>query len=66
MPLENISPVINVSDIGQSFEWFENEHGTAEFAGVCWGEVTMFFCKDGQGSRGTRLPVFRVSCGLDS
>lgn len=82
MPVKKISPIINVSDIGQSFRWFEklgwqrsfswnsggmmgeggsaaaeNEHGPAEFGGVGSGDVTLFFCKDGQGARGTRIPA---------
>jgi hypothetical protein len=30
-----------------------NEHGPAHFAGIANGDVQLFLCKDGQGSRGT-------------
>ena len=81
MPVEKITPVLNVNDIGQSFEWFEkfgwlrsfswnsegligegpdcaaeNEHGPAGFGGVCQGDATIFLCRGGQGSQGSRMP----------
>lgn len=83
MPIEKITPVLNVSSISQSFDWFEklgwersfswndgglvgdgpdaateNEHGPADFGGVCVGDVNIFLCVDGQGSRGTTMPAF--------
>lgn len=33
-----------------------NAHGPAHFAGVCSAEVSIFLCRDGQGSRGGPLP----------
>jgi len=33
-----------------------NQHGPAEFAGICCGEAQIFLCHDGQGSRGGPLP----------
>ena len=33
-----------------------NEHGPADFGGVCCGEATIFLCQDGQGSRGGPVP----------
>jgi uncharacterized glyoxalase superfamily protein PhnB len=29
-----------------------NEHGPADFGGVCSGSTTLFMCQDGQGQRG--------------
>ena len=82
MPVEKITPVLNVSNIAESFAWFEtfgwqrsfswnqagligegptcgvgNEHGPADFAGVCQGKTTLFLCQGGQGPRGTALPA---------
>lgn len=76
MPVEKITPVLNVRDIAESFQWFEtlgwqrsfswneagligegseaaveNEGGPAGFAGVRFGDVTLFLCCDGQGPR---------------
>ena len=81
MAVEKITPILNVSDIGASFEWFEkfdwqrsfswnqggligdgeqaageNEHGPADFGGVCQGDATIFLCCGAQGSRGTLKP----------
>ena len=55
-----LNPILNVSDMQQSFAWFEKlgwkkawEWGTPpDFAGVCSGECEIFLCLDGQGSRG--------------
>jgi len=33
-----------------------NDSGPAHFASVCCGDVEIFLCKDGQGSRGRPLP----------
>ena len=81
MPVEKVTPILNVSSIADSFLWFEklgwqrafawngagmvgsedqveveNEHGPADFGGVCQGQVNIFLCVDAQGSRGTRKP----------
>jgi uncharacterized glyoxalase superfamily protein PhnB len=34
----------------------ENEHGPANFAAVASGEIEIFLCRDGQGSRGGPFP----------
>ena len=34
----------------------QDEHGAAEFAGVCTERAEIFLCQDGQGSRGGPLP----------
>src|SRR5262245_42500690 len=56
----SLSPILNVSNLAQSFAWFEKlgwqkawEWGTpATFGGVCSGECEIFLCENGQGGRG--------------
>lgn len=62
----HLTPVLNVSDIGATFAWFEKlgwrkcwgwsasgKHGDAPtFGAVGSGQVEIFLCKDGQGGRG--------------
>lgn len=60
MQAKGLTPILNVSDIQQSFNWFEKlgwkkgwEWGNpATFGGVCSGECEIFLCQDGQGGRG--------------
>lgn len=55
-----ITPILNVSNIQQSFAWFRKlgwekgwEWGTPPtFGGVCSGECEIFLCLNGQGGRG--------------
>ncbi len=55
-----LTPILNVSDMQQSFEWFEKlgwkkgwDWGDPpSFGGVCSGECEIFLCLDGQGGRG--------------
>ncbi len=55
-----ITPILNVSDIQQSFQWFEKLGWKKEwewgdpvgFGGVCSGDCEIFLCQDGQGGRG--------------
>ena len=55
-----VTPILNVSDIQQSFEWFEKlgwkkawEWGSPPgFGAVSSGECSIFLCEDGQGGRG--------------
>lgn len=55
-----VTPILNVSDIEQSFAWFEKlgwqkswDWGDpAEFGCVCSGEFSIFLCENGQGGRG--------------
>jgi catechol 2,3-dioxygenase-like lactoylglutathione lyase family enzyme len=57
---KGVTPILNVSDIQQSFAWFEKlgwEKGwdwgsPPTFGGVCAGECEIFLCLDGQGGRG--------------
>ena len=54
------SPSLNVSDIAQSFAWFEQRGWQQawawgeppDFGGVCSGECEIFLCLNGQGGRG--------------
>lgn len=60
MQANSLTPILNVSDIQQSFDWFEKlgwekdwDWGTpATFGGVCSGECEIFLCLNGQGGRG--------------
>jgi len=55
-----LTPILNVSDIQQSFAWFEKlgwnkgwDWGDPPtFGGVCSGECEIFLCLNGQGGRG--------------
>jgi catechol 2,3-dioxygenase-like lactoylglutathione lyase family enzyme len=57
-----ITPILNVSDIEESFAWFEKlgwqkgwDWGSPPaFGGVCSGECEIFLCLDGQGGRSQR------------
>lgn len=60
MNVNNITPILNVSDIEASFSWFESigwskgwEWGDpVGFGCVCSGNCEIFLCQDGQGGRG--------------
>jgi catechol 2,3-dioxygenase-like lactoylglutathione lyase family enzyme len=60
MLAKRLTPILNVSDIQQSFAWFEKlgwkkgwDWGSPPtFGGVCSGECEIFLCQDGQGGRG--------------
>lgn len=60
MNVKALTPILNVSDIQQSFDWFEKlgwEKGwdwgdPATFGGVCSGDCEIFLCENGQGGRG--------------
>jgi catechol 2,3-dioxygenase-like lactoylglutathione lyase family enzyme len=64
MNVKRLTPILNVSNIGESFAWFEKlgwkkgwDWGDPpSFGGVCSGECEIFLCQDGQGSRGGPLP----------
>lgn len=66
MHAHRITPILNVSDIQQSFAWFEKlgwqkgwEWGSPPtFGGVRSGHCEIFLCKGGQGGRGrSNLPM---------
>ena len=60
MHAKNITPILNVSDIRQSFDWFEKlgwkkgwDWGDPPtFGAVCSGECEIFLCQGAQGGRG--------------
>ncbi len=66
MKVHHLTPILNVSDIQQSFDWFEKlgwqkawDWGTPPtFGGVCCDDSEIFLCEGGQGGRGrTGLPM---------
>jgi len=60
MQAKAITPILNVSDIQASFDWFEKigwkkgfEWGEpVGFGSVCSGECEIFLCENAQGGRG--------------
>ena len=60
MLARKVVPILNVSDIRESFAWFEKlgwekawEWGEPpDFGGVCSGACEIFLCEGGQGGRG--------------
>ena len=60
MNAKQLIPVLNVSNIVESFEWFKKlgfqkawDWGEPPtFGAVCSGECTIFLCENGQGGRG--------------
>src|ERR1700730_1993956 len=60
MLAKRLTPILNVSDIQQSFAWFEKlgwkkgwDWGSPPtFGGVCSGDCEIFLCQNAQGSRG--------------
>jgi len=60
MNVQALTPILNVSSIPETFAWFEKLGWTRSlewgdpvgFGGVCSGEVQIFLCENGQGSRG--------------
>ena len=72
MRATKLTPILNVSDIEKSFQWFEKlgwekawEWGTPpSFGGVCSGECEIFLCQNAQGGRGRS--VSRMTFGPES
>lgn len=60
MNIEGLTPILNVSNMSETFEWFEKlgwtkawEWGTPPtFASVCAGKFEIFLCTNCQGGRG--------------
>jgi catechol 2,3-dioxygenase-like lactoylglutathione lyase family enzyme len=60
MLAKKLTPILNVSNIRESFEWFEKlgwkkgwDWGDPpDFGGVFSGEFEIFLCENGQGGRG--------------
>ncbi len=70
-----LTPILNVSDIQQSFAWFEKlgwkkgwDWGSpTTFGGVRSGECEIFLCLNAQGSRGkSDLKMTFGECGVDA
>ena len=64
MKLERLTPILNVSNIGESFAWFAKLGWTKKWD---WGEpptfgavgnddIVIFLCRGAQGSRGVPIP----------
>src|SRR5215475_12789056 len=72
MHAKRLTPILNVSDIQQSFAWFEKlgwqkgwDWGTPPtFGGVCSGECEIFLCQNAQGGRGKS--DFRMTFGPEA
>lgn len=66
MLAHGLTPILNVSDLQQSFAWFEKlgwrkgwDWGSPPtFGGVCSGRCEIFLCQGGQGGRGGSGPSF--------
>lgn len=66
MHVRYLTPILNVSDLRQSFAWFEKlgwkkgwDWGEPpSFGGVCSGHCEIFLCQGGQGGRGGSGPSF--------
>ena len=64
MNVQQVIPILNVSNIEESFAWFEKigwkkswDWGDPpSFGCVCTGKVEIFLCQDCQGSRGGPMP----------
>lgn len=60
MQVSRVTPILNVSNIVESFAWFEKLGWTRgwdwgsppTFGGVCCGESEIFLCQNAQGGRG--------------
>jgi len=71
MKVQRLTPILNVSSLQESFEWFEKlgwrkvfDWGEPPtFGGVCNGDVAIFLCQNGQGSRGGPIPTYETSGG---
>ena len=70
MKIEGVTPILNISNIVQSFEWFAKlgwekiwdwaprEDEPPTFGAVGNGKTQIFLCQGGQGSRGGPMPKF--------
>ncbi len=73
MEFKAITPILNVSDILDSFEWFEKlgwskgwQWGEpVSFGGVTSGECEIFLCHNGQGGRGRGANVTTFGPGSE-
>lgn len=69
MPVQGVTPILNVSDVRESVAWFEQlgwrrgflweaEDGGIGFGSVVSGNAELFLSCDGQGARGARPSAF--------
>src|SRR5215211_638467 len=64
MKIIGLTPILNVSNLAESFAWFEKlgwrkgwDWGDPPtFGGVVCGNSEIFLCQDGQGARGGPMP----------
>lgn len=64
MEVKGQIPILNVSNLTESFAWFEKlgwqkawDWGDPpDFGSICNGEFNIFLCEGGQGSRGGAMP----------
>ena len=73
MKIEGLTPILNVSNIIESFEWFEKlgwqklwdwcpkKGAPVTFGAVGNGKSEIFLCQGGQGSRGGPMPQYNTS-----
>jgi catechol 2,3-dioxygenase-like lactoylglutathione lyase family enzyme len=75
MIAKGVTPILNVSDMQQSFDWFEklgwkkgwHWGSPPHFGGVCSGESEIFLCLNAQGGRGrSGIPMTFGRDGDDS
>src|SRR5919204_5300109 len=73
MNAKHVTPILNVTDMAQSFAWFEKwgwkklwDWGTPpSFGAVGSGECEVFLCQGGQGSRGRGANTSTFGTGGD-
>jgi catechol 2,3-dioxygenase-like lactoylglutathione lyase family enzyme len=69
MPVENVTPILNVSSVTDSISWFAklgwrhgfiwpNDGTMPTFGSVCSEKTEIFLCLGAQGSPGTVMPKF--------
>ena len=70
MAVKSVTPILNVSNVVKSQEWFEalgwrrgfvwqdDDATEPSFGSVCTDGAEIFLCLNGQGSRGTIMPHF--------
>jgi catechol 2,3-dioxygenase-like lactoylglutathione lyase family enzyme len=69
MPVQQLTPILNVSDVLESQKWFEalgwqrgftwpHDDPAPGFGAVCTEKAEIFLCRGAQGSRGTTMPKF--------
>jgi len=68
VPVRNVTPILNVSNVEASVDWFgklgwrvgflwpNDGKGGATFGSVCSEKAEIFLCLGAQGSRGTIMP----------